>query len=347
MGIELHVLAESEDSSARATDLVVGDYRDLDTVLSFSSTVDVVTFDHEHVPYHLLQALTDAGVIVRPGAKALLNAQDKTVMRRNLTELAVHCPRWAVVHTLKEVGEFFAEGPLPVIAKTPRGGYDGKGVRVVSSGEELVDWLALGEVLLEELVDFRREVAQLVARRPSGQISVWPLVETRQKNGVCSEVLVPAPGAGDVVEHAREISVRIAEGLDVTGVLAVEMFEGLDGSLLVNELAMRPHNSGHIFTEFSETSQFEQHLRAVLDWPLGATSSRALSGVMVNIFGGVADNKKAEALALSPSLKVHDYGKTPRAGRKAGHISAIGANVEELLPLANKASALCGIEGLE
>jgi len=206
--------------------------------------------------------------------------------------------------------------------------------------------MGLGGVLLERRVAFTAEVAQLVARRPSGDIAAWPLVETVQNNGVCSEVRAPVSLDRTVHGHAREIATLIAEALDVTGVLAVEMFVTEGGGLLVNELAMRPHNSGHIFTELSETSQFEQHLRAILDWPLGSPSLRAQSGVMVNIFGGVDRQNIPKALSTSASLKVHDYGKEARPGRKAGHVSITGHDQNELLSLAREAVALCATDGL-
>jgi 5-(carboxyamino)imidazole ribonucleotide synthase len=347
MGIDIHVLAETADSSARLAATTVGDYLDAETVMSFAKEVDVITFDHEHVPVEILNRLVDSGVAVRPGPQALQSAQDKSVMRSRLAELSLPIPRWALAATESDVEEFIAQGDSPaIIAKTPRGGYDGKGVRVATTGADVSDWLATGPVLLEEKIPFQREVAQLVARRPSGEIVAWPLVETRQRNGVCAEVLAPAPEAQQLSLHAREIAFAIAQGLDVTGVLAVEMFVTTDGGLLVNELAMRPHNSGHIFTELSETSQFEQHLRAVLDLPLGSADLMASAGVMVNIFGGVQAHKISEALSTSASLKVHDYGKAARPGRKAGHVSITGDDHAELLSLAQKAVALCATDGL-
>ncbi|HEY8589440.1 MAG TPA: 5-(carboxyamino)imidazole ribonucleotide synthase, partial [Naasia sp.] len=272
LGVEIRVLGEADGVSARQAVTAIGDYRDAATVLEFAREVDVLTFDHEHVPQPVLRELVAAGIAVRPGPDALLYAQDKLLMRERLAALGLPVPDWTRATTRVEVTAFLADHGGRAVVKTPRGGYDGKGVRVVSGADEVADWLADGEVLVEELVEFRRELAQLVARRPSGEIAGWPVVETVQRNGVCAEVVAPAPRAvGRVADAALDIAYRVAEGLDVTGVLAVELFESVDDRVLVNELAMRPHNSGHWTIDGSTTSQFEQHLRAVLDLPLGAT----------------------------------------------------------------------------
>jgi len=340
LGIELRVLAETVDASARLAATAVGDYRDPDTVLTFARDCDVITFDHEHVPQEVLRALVNAGVAVRPGPDALLHAQDKLTMRARLAELGIPQPDWARVESAEALGSFLADHGGRAVVKTPRGGYDGKGVRVVSQPGEVDDWLANGPVLVEELVPFQRELAQLIARRPSGEARTWPLVETVQRGGVCAEVIAPAPRATDAVERAAaEIATSVAHGLDVTGVLAVELFESNDGRVLVNELAMRPHNSGHVTIDGHITSQFEQHLRAVLDWPLGETEALADWGVMINVFGGLPDDRIAAALAHQPSAKVHAYGKSQREGRKAGHVTAIGAELDDVAYRARAAAA--------
>ncbi|TFC44966.1 5-(carboxyamino)imidazole ribonucleotide synthase [Cryobacterium sp. TMT1-21] len=343
LGIELRVLAEGEGMSAGLAAVQVGDYRDRDVVLAFAESVDVITFDHEHVPQEILRELVSRGVAVHPGPDALLYAQDKLLMRQRLTELGLPVPDWARVETAAELGEFLAGHGGRAVVKTARGGYDGKGVRLVSHEHEADDWFAAlaedgnaGALLVEELVDFRRELAQLVARRPSGQIAVWPVVETVQKGGVCAEVIAPAPGSeGRLEQLAADIAVRVAEGVGVTGMLAVELFETSDGRLLVNELAMRPHNSGHWTIEGSTTSQFEQHLRAVLDLPLGATDARDPWTVMVNIIGGPGVGALSErfpaAFAAHPSVKVHTYGKAPRPGRKVGHVTAGGSDLDDVV----------------
>jgi len=340
LGIELRVLAEAPDSSARLAATAVGDYRDEHTVLEFARECDVITFDHEHVPQPVLQALVAAGSAVHPGPDALLYAQDKLMMRERLSHLGVPQPDWARVTSADELAGFLADHGGRAVVKTPRGGYDGKGVRVVAAAHEVDDWLAEGTVLVEELVSFRRELAQLIARRPSGGSQLWPLVETVQRGGVCSEVIAPAPHSTDAVERAAaEIATSVANGLGVTGVLAVELFESTDGRVLVNELAMRPHNSGHVTIDGSVTSQFEQHLRAVLDWPLGDTTPLAPWGVMINVFGELPPPAIAAALGHQPAVKVHAYGKGPRAGRKAGHVTAIGDELDETIYRARAAAA--------
>ncbi len=351
LGIELRVLAEAEGMAAEMAVTDVGDYRNADDVLRFASTVDVVTFDHEHVPQSVLRALVDAGVAVRPGPDALQYAQDKILMREKLSELGMPVPRWAAVSDATELAAFLDENGGVAVVKTARGGYDGKGVRIVRAAHEADDWfMALaedangGSLLVEELVEFRRELAQSVARRPSGEVSAWPVVESIQLDGVCAEVIAPAPSSqGKLADVAADVAIGIAEGLGVTGVLAVELFETVDERILVNELAMRPHNSGHWSIEGSTTSQFEQHLRAVLDLPLGATGCVHPWAVMVNILGGPASGKLADRYPAvfedHPTAKVHNYGKAPRPGRKIGHVTVTGSELDEVAYDARAAAA--------
>ncbi|MEO6825691.1 MAG: 5-(carboxyamino)imidazole ribonucleotide synthase [Microbacteriaceae bacterium] len=350
LGLTIKVLAETEGMSAELAANQVGDYHDLDAVLAFADTVDVITFDHEHVPQPVLRELVARGIPVHPGPDALLFAQDKLLMRQKLTDLGLPMPEWARIQNPEQLAEFLASHGGHAVVKTPRGGYDGHGVRVVAESHEVDDWFeaaaaqaapgAAAEdapaLLVEELVDFRRELAQQVARRPSGELVSWPVVETIQRNGVCAEVIAPAPpSAPRLAEVAAGIATTIATGIGVTGVLAVELFETTDDRLLVNELAMRPHNSGHWSIDGSVTSQFEQHLRAVLDLPLGATGCRDRWSVMVNILGGPASGALQErypaAMAAHPTAKFHAYGKEPRPGRKVGHITVSGDDLEEVV----------------
>jgi len=342
LGIELRVLAEEERMSASLAATAVGDYRDATTVLEFAREVDVLTFDHEHVPQDVLAALVEAGVAVRPGPDPLQFAQDKLLMRARLQELGMPQPEWAAVTDAEQLRAFLDAHGGRAVLKTPRGGYDGKGVRVVSTAVEADDWFAAltedargGALLAEELVDFTRELAQQIARSPSGEVRAYPVVETVQRGGVCAEVIAPAPhAAGRLSDVAAHIGVGVAEGLGVTGMLAVELFETTDQRLLVNELAMRPHNSGHWTQDGAHTSQFEQHLRAVLDLPLGDSAPIATWSVMVNILGGPADGaldeRFAAAMAAHPAAKLHTYGKAPRPGRKVGHVNAIGDDLDEV-----------------
>lgn len=322
LGLEIKILAETEDSPAKAAATQVGDYNQLEVVREFAKTVDVLTFDHEHVPLSILECLESEGVIVEPSSKALRFAQNKLDMRSKLTELGVPCPAWAKVTTAEELDDFIQSNGGVAILKTPTGGYDGKGVRVVRSSADATDWLEKNQPLLvEEKVNFVRELAQISARNRSGSWSSWQLVETIQKHGVCAEVNSPAPNAN--FQLASAIAKTIAEGLDVTGVLAVELFETEDGQLLVNELAMRPHNSGHFSIEGSVTSQFEQHIRAVADMDLGDTNPTKAYSVMLNLLGVNDTNDFGLEDRELDGANVHVYGKAPRAGRKMGHITAL------------------------
>ena len=349
LGIDVRVLAEGDGMSAAIAATATGDYRDLETVRGFARGVDVITFDHEHVPQEVLRALVAEGVAVHPGPDALQFAQDKLRMRARLAELGAPQPEWAAVSDAGELQRFLDENGGRAVVKTPRGGYDGKGVRVVADAGEAADWLAAlsgdGRLLVEELVDFTRELAQQVARRPSGELRPYPVVETVQRDGVCAEVIAPAPHASErLVAVAAEIGERIAEGLGVTGMLAVELFETTDDRLLVNELAMRPHNSGHWSQDGAVTGQFEQHLRAVLDLPLGDPDPRAPWSVMVNILGGPAEDSLADRLPRvfeeHPAVKVHTYGKAPRPGRKVGHVNAAGDDLDAVVYEARAAASL-------
>ena len=350
LGLEIKVLAEAEGSSAQLATTMVGDYNKLEVVREFARGVDVITFDHEHVPLHVLEALEAEGVNVQPPSKALAFAQNKLHMRQKLSALGLPMPAWAEIHDAASLDDFIAANGGVAILKTPIGGYDGKGVRVVRASVEAKDWLENlgsfgGSLLAEEKVDFVRELAQLSARTPGGEFNSWPLVETIQENGVCSVVLAPAPAvSAETLQTTAEIAKRVAEALGVTGVLAVEMFEARDGRIVINELAMRPHNSGHFSIEGSVTSQFEQHIRAVLNLPLGSTNPRAANSVMVNLLGVDDQNDFVQALdkalASHPDAKVHTYGKAPRAGRKMGHITVVSDSAEDALAEARGAAAV-------
>jgi len=325
LGIELKVLAESPDSSAKDAATMVGDYTDLETVRSFAKTVDVITFDHEHVPLSIIETLESEGISFQPSSKALRFAQNKLEMRKRLAELGLPMPDWAAVNSASDVQNFLDNHFGVAVLKTPTGGYDGKGVMIVRSVEDAKDWLAQGKTLLiEEKVEFVRELAQLSARNLNGEWKSWPVVQTIQRDGVCSEVLSPAPNAQ--LEEAASIAKRIAEGLQVTGNLAVEMFETKSGELLINELAMRPHNSGHFSIEGSKTSQFEQHLRAVANLELGDTVATKPFAVMVNLLGVDEANTFVEHFTSAlqeTGANLHSYGKSARKGRKMGHITVL------------------------
>jgi 5-(carboxyamino)imidazole ribonucleotide synthase len=339
LGQTLRVLsAAPDDPAAQVTpDVVIGSHEDLDDLRRAAEGATVVTFDHEHVPTELLEKLTAEGVTVAPSAQALVHAQDKLVMRRRLDAVSAPVPRYAAVDTIDDVEEFAARIGGPIVVKAVRGGYDGRGVFLpadVSGARDVVaGMLAKGvPVLVEERVSMRRELAALVARSPFGQGAAWPVVQTVQQDGVCVLVLAPAPGLPDETRTgAEQLALRLADELSVVGLLAVELFETSEGALLVNELAMRPHNCGHWTMDGSTTSQFEQHLRAVLDYPLGSTAPVAPLTVMANVLGApqppvmTMDERLHHLYGRMPDARVHLYGKQERPGREIGHVNIIGA----------------------
>ncbi|MEO3750299.1 5-(carboxyamino)imidazole ribonucleotide synthase [Streptomyces sp. B6B3] len=353
LGIGFRVLSERpQDSAARvAADVVVGDHRDLATLRDFARGCDVITFDHEHVPTEHLRALQADGVAVRPGPDALVHAQDKGVMRARLSELGVPCPVHRIVADPADVRRFAEReaGGYPVVLKTVRGGYDGKGVWLLRSAAEAADagpaaepFLAGVPVLAEEAVDFTRELAANVVRSPHGQAVAYPVVESVQVAGVCDTVIAPAPGlSAELALRAQRLALRIAQELDLVGHLAVELFQTGDDRILVNELAMRPHNSGHWTQDGAVTSQFANHLRAVLDLPLGDPRPRAPWTVMTNVLGGdYPDLYPAflHCMARDPGLKIHVYGKDVKPGRKVGHVTAFGEELGEVRERARHAA---------
>lgn len=344
LGIELRVLAAAADESAARVivDTRLGDYRDLTDLRDFAKGCDAITFDHEHVPTEHIRALAADGLQVHPGADALVHAQDKAVMRERLTAIGAPCPAWARVADAGQAVAFAAEHGWPVVLKAIRGGYDGRGVWMCRTEAEVAEAFEAGVPLMAEaFVPFERELAVLVARSPHDQGVSYPVVETVQQDGICVEVLAPAPGLDpEEAAEAQRLALNIAHELGVTGLLAVEMFQTADG-LLVNELAMRPHNSGHWTIEGALTSQFEQHLRAVLDLPLGSPTMTAPVVVMVNLLGGddpEVFKRYEHVMAHDPGVKVHFYGKQVRPGRKIGHVTAVGDDLETVRARARHAA---------
>ena len=333
LGVEFRVLADSPaDGAAQVCNgAVIGDFRSADDLLKFAADCDVVTFDHEHVPAAHLADL-DRVVAVRPGGAAQRFAQDKLAMRDRLSavgtlaELGVRCPRYWAEPSL-------AAG-WPIVLKATSGGYNGQGVWICEGPEAVAEVVSHGIGLLaEEYIPFDRELAVLVARSPKGQGACYPVVQTVQRDGICREVIAPAPGLdAEVAVRAQRLGLALAAELGVTGLLAIELFQVGD-ELIINELAMRPHNCGHWTMDGAVTSQFEQHLRAVLDLPLGSTSSTAASTVMVNVLGGDDPDlysRFVHVMAADPGVRVHVYGKQVRPGRKVGHVNVTGEDVEQL-----------------
>jgi len=349
LGVRIRLLAEGPDVSAALVVRVVTvrDYADAETVRAFAAGCDVVTFDHEHVPTGLLRDLEAAGVVVRPGPDALVHAQDKAIMRDRLTALGAPCPAYRVVPDADSLTAFGDEQGWPVIAKTSRGGYDGHGVwKIDGPSGAAAPFAGLSggvQVIAEEFVDFARELSALVVRSPSGQAAAYPVSESVQRNGICVETVTPAPGLTEAQAlGAQRLALTIASELGVVGILAVELMQRGDGSVVVNELAMRPHNTGHWTIDGAHTSQFENHLRAVLDLPLGDPGQRDTWTVMSNVLGGsVTDVPSAllHSFARDRRLRVQLYGKQVRPGRKVGHVTAGGEDLEQVRQRARHAAA--------
>jgi len=337
LGVRFRLLAEASGSAAGlVSPTVTLGAPDTATLVAFARDLDVLTLDHEHVAPEALAAVRDLGVAVAPGPEALLYARDKIAMRERLSGLGLPCPRWRVVADRAAALDFAAEIGGPVVLKVSRGGYDGRGVWLPDGPGGLVAGgdgpFARGvPVLAEEQVSHRRELSALVARSPGGQAVAYPVVQSVQRDGICVEVVAPAPGLDpDLATRAQEIALRTAGELGVVGPLAVELFETTAGTLLVNELAMRPHNTGHWTIDGAVTSQFENHLRAVCDLPLGSPTARTAWTVMVNVLGGdVGDLPSClrHVQARDPSLRVHLYDKAVVPGRKVGHVTVSGDGV--------------------
>lgn len=349
LGVQLSLLADAADDSAAQVipATTVGDERAYEDLAALAKDCDVLTFDHEHVPTEHLRRLEESGVAVRPSADALVHAQDKGVMRTRLSALGVPCPRHRIVEDV-DAATAFADEEVgwPLVLKTVRGGYDGKGVWVVEAPDDPAveqPFRAGVAVLAEEYVVFARELSAVVARSPHGQAVAYPVVESVQRDGVCVEVVSPAPGlTPERAVQAQRIALRIAQELGIVGILAVELFETGDGRLLVNELAMRPHNTGHWSIDGAVTSQFENHLRAVLDLPLGSPRATATWSVMVNVLGGDLDETYSayrHVMARDPGVKVHWYGKAVRPGRKLGHVTVCGNELHDVRERARHAAA--------
>ncbi len=330
LGVDLKLFAaSSEDSAALSAEHVVGNFLNPDEVLAFAKTCDVITFEHELIPNSVIKVLEQNQVVVRPSSSAFIFSQNKAQMRKILQENNLPIPNWNLYSGDKDPGI-----PFPLIAKSISGGYDGRGVWVVADEFELRELLKIQPtLLLEEKLNFTSEIAVMVARSPHGQAATWPPTLTMQRDGICIQTITPAPDLSDTLKiSAQEIALKIADLIGLVGVMAIELFVVGD-RLVINELAARPHNSGHWSIEGSVTSQFEQHLRAILDLPLGDTSMRADFAVMGNVLGGAKTNMYRPYLHLfarTPYLKVHQYRKEVKAGRKVGHVTAIGNNLATL-----------------
>ena len=344
LDVRMQVLAgTADDAAVRAgASYRLGPPDDLAALRTIARSADVLTLDHEHVPIRVLEQLVADGYVVRPGPRAVRLAADKLHARRDLQGAGFPVPRFAEVHDVAGVTALAERTGWPVVVKTRGGGYDGRGVHVVHDAAAAAAVLAAGGTwLAEEHVDLHREVAVLLARRPGGETAVYPLAETTQVDGICRELTLPAGLPPQLELAARELGVAVAEHAGVCGVVAIELFVTTSGGLVVGELAVRPHNSGHATIEACRTSQFHNHLRGILDWPLGDPGLRVPAAAMVNVLGA-ADGRTAgrlpRALAV-PGAAVHLYGKAERPGRKLGHVTATGRDPQEALRIARAAAA--------
>lgn len=352
LGQRLRVLAENPDDPAAqvSPEVVLGSHTDLTALRKAAVGSHALTFDHEHVPTEHLEALVAEGVNVQPPPQALVYAQDKLAMRTKLSGLGLPVPAFTPVNSVDDAVRFGDEHGWRIVLKAVRGGYDGRGVWMPESADAaaaiVTDQLGRGvQLLAEAKIDLRRELSAMVARSPFGQAATWPVVETVQRKGQCAVVIAPAPGLPeDTAAAAETMALNLAKELGVVGVMAVELFETTDGELLVNELAMRPHNSGHWGMDGARTGQFEQHLRAVLDYPLGDTAPLAPVTVMANILGAPQapamsmDERLHHLFARIPEAKVHLYGKGERPDRKIGHVNILGDDVAEVREKAERAA---------
>jgi 5-(carboxyamino)imidazole ribonucleotide synthase len=345
LGVELTVLAVSEDEPAvtAGARFRLGGPDDVLAVTALAREVDVVTLDHELVDREALARAAATGTPIRPSPASLRAAQDKLVARETFASLDLPGPAHADASDTLAVADLAEQHGWPLVAKARTGGYDGRGVELVADAAALDAVMSRGgEWIVEQRVMIATELAVLIARRPGGEHAVYPVVETVQREGICHELIMPARVDDGIAQHAVDLAVRLAEGIEAVGILAVEQFVTPDGDVLINEIALRPHNSGHATIEGSATSQFANHLRAVLDWPLGPTASLAPFAATVNVLGVDESDVAARVpLALAvPGACVHLYGKSSRPGRKLGHVTVLGEDAAEALAAAREAAGI-------
>jgi 5-(carboxyamino)imidazole ribonucleotide synthase len=348
LDVSIRLLAATPTDGAATIwqDVLVGAPHDTAALTELAQGTSVVTFDHELVPVATLAKLEAAGHAMRPSSTTMALAQNKQLQRERHAALGLNVPPFEIAADRAGVLAFAERHGWPVVAKAAQGGYDGRGVWVLrdrTAAESFMAAAGTGETwVLETFVPIERELAILVARRPGGEQAIYPLVETVQVDGICHEIIAPARVTPELAERAHDIAHVIADDAGVTGIMAIELFES-GGELIVNEIATRPHNSGHYSIEGSVTSQFEQHLRAILDWPLGDTSLNAPYVVTVNILGprdGSDPVTRRESALAVPGVHLHFYGKGARPGRKLGHVTALGTELEEIRDRAWQAATI-------
>jgi 5-(carboxyamino)imidazole ribonucleotide synthase len=333
LDIRLVVLAASEDDGAAKVipDVMIGSPEDPAKVRELAEACDVLTFDHELVDPESLAQLEADGHVVWPSAATMALAQNKKRQREELSGIGLPVPGFRDIETADDVTAFADDYAWPVVLKAIRGGYDGRGVWIVADAADAARVIeeahAAGLVLMaEQHLDLDLELAVVTARRPNGDIAVWEPVETVQRDGMCNELVVPVAADPKLLAEAVSMARKIVRHTEAVGVMAIEFFIS-KGELYINELAPRPHNSGHWTIEGSATSQFEQHLRAVLDLPLGDTQVLAPVVATENLLGPMDGSDPAGRLATALAVRganVHLYGKVARPGRKLGHVTVLG-----------------------
>ena len=344
--ITTHVLDPSPEAPCRiACDYFTqGDLMDYDTVYTFGKKVDILTFEIEGVNIEALEALEKEGKKVYPSAKTLRNIQDKGVQKKFYDTHKIPTAPFSVFETIEKVKKAVTSGELklPFVWKSCQGGYDGKGVQVIKNSQTL-DVLPDCPCIIEDLVAFKNELAVIVVRNPSAQVKTYPVVEMEfhpQANQV-EYVICPARIDDKVAAKARSIAIQVSKAFEHVGLLAVEMFQTNDDQIIVNEVAPRPHNSGHYSIEASYTNQFEQHIRAILDLPLGNTASK-VGGIMVNLVGeqnhtGDVAYQNIEEIMAMDGVTPHIYGKKQtRPFRKMGHVTIVNQNIDTAREIAQQ-----------
>jgi 5-(carboxyamino)imidazole ribonucleotide synthase len=349
LDVGLHVLAASplDPAVSAGAPYTLGSTDDPDALARAATEGDVVTFDHELVPQGQLRRLVDDGHLLRPQPAALELAQDKLAARTTFQQMGIAVPAFTPVSRPQDVHDFAERHGWPLVLKARRGGYDGRGVHLVE-GPAAVDSMSLDTRggspawLAEEHLELAAELAVVVARRPSGQLASYPCVQTHQVDGLCRELVMPADVPAHVGRQAVAMAESLVAGIDASGICAVELFLTGDGRLLLNEIATRPHNSGHVTIEACRTSQFEQHLRAVLDWPLGSTAMVTPAAATVNLIGSGRDGEPWRGLAAAlaeEQASIHLYGKQSRPERKIGHVTVLADDRLSALERARAAAA--------
>ncbi|MDA0378342.1 MAG: 5-(carboxyamino)imidazole ribonucleotide synthase, partial [Bacteroidetes bacterium] len=349
MGIHVRTLSPTHAGPvAHLGEAVVGDWNDPDVMRAFVHACDVITVESEWAPAEVAEAVSEGSVPVWPSSQTLLTIRHKGRQKDALKQAGIPLGAYRNCATLEEASDCLSAWGGKAVAKRFEGSYDGYGNATVTSREELeAAWADLADhdgLLMEAFVPFVRELAVMVARRPSGLREVYPVVETEQKDHRCHAVIAPARIAESTSDAARRAALQAAEAVQLVGMLGVELFELEDGRILLNELAPRPHNTGHYTIEACHASQFENHARSILDLPLGSSGMRVPVAVMINVLGHRAGTVRtdgyAEALDLA-DVGVHLYGKEEaRPKRKMGHVTATGTDVQTVRARAEQAANL-------